>query len=323
MISCVFLCGDRSPYGMAHLEAIGRCFDLKAVVIADGERWRSFRDRLTGGEASIGAENTSPKARLKALLKQPLVRCREHAHRRRLGSLGVPVLQVHDANLPDTLNGIRRHEPELLLSAAYPQILGKDLLGIAPRGAVNFHPSLLPRCRGAHPHYWCLAAGEPTGGVTAHFMTERIDEGDIIAQRPIDLTGLYYDDLYRRIVAETLPLVQEVARFFNDPDAKATPQDESRATRYRNDREQDRRLDFMELAARQLLNRIRAGRAFTQHRGRRITVHRADVVDLPEANDLRPGVIVDVSREGIRVAARDARCLLIRSVVAGRRTRSA
>jgi hypothetical protein len=49
--SCVFLCGDRSPYGMAHLEPIAAHFDLKAIVIADNARWQRFSEQLSGGEA--------------------------------------------------------------------------------------------------------------------------------------------------------------------------------------------------------------------------------------------------------------------------------
>jgi len=314
-LSAVFLCGDRSPYGLAHLDAIAESFDLKALIVADKERWAHFRSVLSGGETYVYQKATVRwSRRLRAFLSWPLELVRETRHIRRLETAGAPIYIFHDANSPDALHLIKSLNPQVLLSAAYPQIFKKTLLDIALHGAVNFHPSLLPRCRGAHPHYWCLATGEKMGGVTAHYMTEQIDAGDIIAQRSFELDGLYYNDVYCKIVEETPQLVFHVASFLTDKKAISTPQDESLVSLFRNDREIHHRLDFLQMTARQLHNRIRAGRAYGVFRGKRTNIVRAEVAinNRHVTNEvvIPPGVVADIDQNGVWIAAKDGQFLI-------------
>ena len=314
--SAVFICGDRSPYGIAHLEAIAENFDLKALVLADDARWRTFRSALSGGrEYVFEGRRRRLSSWFKHSLGWPLRWLRNQRHWRRLRAAGAPIHVLNDVNAPETVDLLKALEPQILISAAYPQIFKRPLLELAPLGAVNFHPSLLPRCRGAHPHYWSLATGEKTGGVSAHFMTERIDDGDIIAQRSFDLGDMYYPELYARIVAETPALVSEVARFMADPDAKPAPQDESAVTLFRNDRDIHRRLDFATMNARQLHDRIRAGGAYALFRGRRTQIFRAAIRDQNRHQTngvaIPPGVIADLDESGVWVATGDDMFLVV------------
>jgi methionyl-tRNA formyltransferase len=101
---------------------------------------------------------------------------------------GLPVLQpekVRDGRLAAELAALR---PDLLAVAAYGRILGRDLLELAPHGAINVHGSLLPRYRGAAPIQWAVANGDAETGVTIMRMDEGLDTGDILLQRvlPID-----------------------------------------------------------------------------------------------------------------------------------------
>lgn len=329
--SCVFLCGDRSPYGLAHLEPIARLFDLRAIVIADTARWETFREALSGGERhEYSRETADLRDAVKRFARAPRTLYRWQQHRARLRAPGVPIFQINNANAAESRSRIQDFASDIVLSAAYPQILNNDVLESAPRGAVNFHPSLLPRCRGAHPHYWCLATGEKTGGVTAHYMTEEIDRGDILVQRSIDLTDLYYAELYERVVEQTPHLVEDVARFLVDPQARAIPQDESRATTFRNDRDVHRQLDFQRHNVDQLWNLVRAGRAHTDFRGVRIDVERANVVEALNVERLdhsewseSPGTVAGITDSGVAVATADSESnrlyLVIETVRAGRR----
>ena len=315
-VSAVFLCGDRSPYGMAHLEAIAEHFNLKALVVADNARWAHFRYVLSGGETYIYQKATMRWSRkLKDFARRSLAFVRETQHKKRLKSTGAPIYVFNDVNSLEALRLIKSLNPQVLISAAYPQIFKKSLLDIAPRGAINFHPSLLPRCRGAHPHYWCRATGEKLGGVTAHYMTERIDDGDIIVQRAFDLDGLYYNDLYRKIIEETPPLVSSVAEFLTDNKATPIPQNESLMTFFRNDREIHHRLDFLQMTASQLHNRIRAGGAYGLFRGKHTGIVQAEVSinNRHMTNEVYapPGVIVDIDSNGIWVATKDGQFLIV------------
>jgi methionyl-tRNA formyltransferase len=100
---------------------------------------------------------------------------------------GVPVLQpekVRDGRLAAELAALR---PDVLAVAAYGRILGKDLLELAPHGAVNVHGSLLPRWRGAAPVQWAIASGESETGVSIMQMDEGLDTGDVLLQRALPI----------------------------------------------------------------------------------------------------------------------------------------
>jgi methionyl-tRNA formyltransferase len=319
-IPAIFFCGDRSPYGLAHLEAIAKLFDLKGLVIADELRWVKFRYALTGGETyKFLTPLDYGLHRFKKVIQWPFVTVQEAAHQWHLKKLGIPVFVVHDVNSSSAFNLIQSLSPQVLISAAYPQIFKKPLLDIAPRGAINFHPSLLPRCRGAHPHYWSLATGERLGGLSAHFMTEQIDDGDIIAQRSFDLEGFYYEDLYKKIIEETPLLVAAVADFLKNEQSKAIPQNEELATIFRNEREIHRRLDFIQMSGKQLHDRVRAGRAYSIFRGKRIQISRMQIAgsNRHEVNDIlvSPGVITDMDETGIWVATNDRQFVIINELI--------
>ncbi|MFK7915263.1 MAG: methionyl-tRNA formyltransferase [Pseudomonadales bacterium] len=315
-LRCVYLCGEQSPYGLAHAAAIARHFDLRAVVIADQQRWRLFR-------AALGTDDEVPAAPgLRERLGNVRRRVRRfRAHRRahaELQRLGVPLIETHDVNAPQALARIQAFEPEILLSAAFPQIFKPALLKLAPRGAINFHPSRLPRCRGAHPHYWSLASGETLGGVSAHFMTPKIDDGDIVAQRSIALDGLYYDELYRQIIAESAPLVADVAEFLGDPEAVAVPQDASLVSYFRSERLADRQLLFQNSAV-ELWNRVRAGRSFFYHQNRLVSVERAHVWTQDSSVPMVSGSVIRCDDAGFVVAAGDGQGLIVAALRHGGR----
>lgn len=312
----VFFCGDRSPYGLGHLASIAENFDLCAIVVADAERWRYFREKLSGGK-SYSFPNAGIK--LIRIMREKILDPRrwlaEKKHQSKLHSFGVPVITINDANSSTSIDQIRIFQPEIIISAAYPQIFRTPLLTLAPRGAINFHPSYLPKCRGAHPHYWCLATGEKRGGVSAHFMTERIDDGDIVAQRTFSLDGLYYEKLYKKILQETPSLVKEVKEFLDNPSAVPIPQNHEEATLFRNDREIHHRLDWKLMNADSLYNRIRAGGAFCTFAGHQIFVIRAEKEEnnrhMTNGLIVDSGIIVDIDNRGIWVATSDKHFLVI------------
>jgi methionyl-tRNA formyltransferase len=112
---------------------------------------------------------------------------REPATKRWARERGIPVLQpekVRDGRLAAELRALA---PDVLCVAAYGRILGKDLLDLAPHGALNVHGSLLPRWRGAAPIQWAIASGEAETGVTIMRMDEGLDTGDMLLQRALPI----------------------------------------------------------------------------------------------------------------------------------------
>ncbi len=106
---------------------------------------------------------------------------------------GVPVFQPESVNTPEGVAGVRAFEPELLVVAAYGQILRADTLYAAPLGSWNVHASLLPKYRGAAPIERAIMAGEEATGVSLMRMDEGLDTGPFALQLrtgiPADMTG--------------------------------------------------------------------------------------------------------------------------------------
>jgi methionyl-tRNA formyltransferase len=95
----------------------------------------------------------------------------------------IALIRTRNANDADTLAALRALTPDLLVSIYFNHRLKHQVLAIAPYGAINVHPSLLPRHRGPLPSFWIVAAGEDRAGVTVHWIDEGIDSGDILLQR--------------------------------------------------------------------------------------------------------------------------------------------
>jgi methionyl-tRNA formyltransferase len=100
---------------------------------------------------------------------------------------GVSVAQPDSINTPEGLELLCAMKPDLLVVAAYGQILSKDVLGIPTRGTINVHASLLPKYRGAAPVAYAILNGETQTGVTIIKVTPGLDSGDMILQEAIDI----------------------------------------------------------------------------------------------------------------------------------------
>jgi methionyl-tRNA formyltransferase len=95
---------------------------------------------------------------------------------------GAPLLAPVSINEPNVVERLARLKPDLLVVAAYGQMLKKPVLDLPRLAAVNIHPSLLPRFRGAAPVQWTLAHGDTMTGVTLLYVTARMDAGDLLMQ---------------------------------------------------------------------------------------------------------------------------------------------
>jgi methionyl-tRNA formyltransferase len=100
---------------------------------------------------------------------------------------GIPVYQPESINTPEGVARLKEFAPDLLVVAAYGQILSRDVLATAPHGGINIHGSLLPKYRGAAPVAWAIYHGETRTGVTIIKMSVHLDAGDMLAQEAIDI----------------------------------------------------------------------------------------------------------------------------------------
>src|SRR5205085_6716412 len=121
---------------------------------------------------------------------------------------GVPVLQPESVNTPEGVAGVRAFRPDLLVVAAYGQILSRDVLAVPPHGGINVHASLLPKYRGAAPVAWAIYHGETRTGVTIIRMSVSLDAGDMLAQEAIDVRP---DETAGELEARLAPLGARLA----------------------------------------------------------------------------------------------------------------
>lgn len=116
--------------------------------------------------------------------------------------LGLPIYQPRRCNSPEFLDVIRTLEPDLNLSVSYDQILRQPILDTAPLGFINFHAGKLPWYRGRSVLNWTLINGEKEIGLTAHFVDQGVDTGDIILQRTLPV---YWKDNYQTLLDRVVP----------------------------------------------------------------------------------------------------------------------
>jgi methionyl-tRNA formyltransferase len=145
--------------------------------------------------------------------------------------LGLPVIEVEDLSSPDFSEQLKKLDADLFVVVAF-RILPKAVLEIPNIGSVNLHASLLPKYRGAAPIHWAIINGEEETGCTVFFLDEKVDTGNIIAQKstPIDdneTTGELYNRLRDMGSELLLNSIYEIDNksysLINQDHSKATP----------------------------------------------------------------------------------------------------
>lgn len=162
--------------------------------------------------------------------------------------LGLPVIQPPSLKNPDTIDLIRKMAPDVIVVAAFGQILREEILSLPAHGCVNVHASLLPRWRGAAPVQAAIIHDNITG-VTIMKMDQGLDTGPILSQRSIPITetmtaGTLFSDLAQMgadLLIDTLPK-------YIQGEISPRPQDDAEATYAPRLKKSDGELDFSQPA---------------------------------------------------------------------------
>ena len=216
---------------------------------------------------------------------------------------GIPTFEPDSPNEPGFITALSELLPDLFIAAGYALILKQQVLAVPHSLAVNFHASLLPEYRGKHPVFWALREGEKWAGLTVHAMDAGIDTGDILYQVKVRTRR---DDsvtsLYERIMARSVPLVDQLASDAAHGCIPRRPQPESSGSYYSSTCEADFRLDWNWPAEkiRQFIT-ISPGRCFIQIGGQRMYFLNAESVPLAAA--AAPGTLLHIGRKRVVVAA--------------------
>lgn len=125
----------------------------------------------------------------------------------------LPVFQFEKVKTPEGVAQLKALEPDVMVTAAFGQILTRELLDIPKHGTVNVHASLLPGYRGSAPINWCILNGEKEAGVTIMLTDAGIDTGDMLRAKSVEIGELEtageltvrLSELGAELLSETLP----------------------------------------------------------------------------------------------------------------------
>ena len=134
--------------------------------------------------------------------------------------------------------------PDIIIVAAYGQILPKEILELPEFGCVNVHASLLPRLRGASPIQQAIVRGEKVTGVTIMQMSQGLDTGDMLAKAQTEIGNLNASSLHDRLAEMGGRLLIETLEGMKKGEVNAVPQEESEATYAGLITKKDGKIDF-------------------------------------------------------------------------------
>lgn len=222
---------------------------------------------------------------------------------------------------PQLENFIMKTAPDLIWVTDYRYLLPPSVLNLAPLGAVNLHPSLLPKYRGRAPVNWAIINGERELGLTAHFIDEEMDGGDIIEQFRYDLTeNQDIQDALEILYPLYEGITQKVLTHFLADHVPRHPQNHNQATVFPRRRPEDGLIDWAK-SAEQVCNLIRAVAwpypgAFSFWQGQKIIIWSADLYTGQTIDNTMSGQVLMSDRICFAVAAGKGAVLVKKAIIA-------
>jgi methionyl-tRNA formyltransferase len=235
-----------------------------------------------------------PKGRKKTLTPPPVkVEAEKH---------NIKVLQPE--KIRNEVETVLELEPDLIVTAAFGQILPKELLEAPKHGCINVHASLLPELRGGAPIHYSILQGKTKTGITIMYMAEKLDAGDILTQAEVeidekDTVGTLHDKLSEagvKLLIDTIPPLLE---------GKIVPQkqDDSKATFASNIKREQEKIDWTK-PGEEIYNQIRGLNpwpvAFTSFQNQPLKIWWSEKV--VNKNESAPGTIIGFDQDGIVIA---------------------
>lgn len=222
----------------------------------------------------------------------------------------IPVYQFEKISAPEGVELLRGLKPDVLVTAAFGQILSQEVLDIPTYGCINVHASMLPKYRGAAPIQWAIISGEEQTGVTTMFTVLKLDAGDILEQDavaiPADMTaGGLYDILSETGAATLLRTLRKV----QDGTLVRTPQNEAAATYFPMFKKGFGEIDFRRTRG-EIVNFVRGTNpvpgAYVMYDREKVKVFRVSAGDAPDDIQAKPGTVVcSDAKKGLAVKAAD------------------
>ena len=237
-----------------------------------------------------------PKGRGKTMMPTPV---KETALKYNL-----PVYQPRKVREPEFVELLRSLKPDVMVVAAFGQIITKEILEMPKYGCINVHASLLPAYRGAAPIQWAVINGDKESGVTIMQMDEGIDTGDMIEKAVVpiaeDETG---GSLFDKLSHTGAKLCVKVLKDLEEGTAVGKKQPEESTTPYAKMIDKKMGEVDWKKSAKEIEQLIRGlnpwPSAYTKVHGKTLKLWKAKV--LLETSQMKPGQIVKVTKDSLAV----------------------
>ena len=244
---------------------------------------------------AVVTQPDKPKGRGKTLLPTPV---KEEAMKH-----DIPVYQPLKVREPEFVETLKKLEPDMIIVAAFGQIIPKAILDMPRFGCVNVHASLLPKYRGAAPIQWAVLNGDQVTGVTTMRMDEGLDTGDMIMKQEVimdedETGGSLFDKLSEvgaRLCAKTMEAIENGTAVY-------TPQDDALATHTGKIQKEMGSIDWSKDA--EVIERLVRGlnpwpSAYTRIDDKNLKIWRAKVIS--HEVKAAPGCILKVTKDELEV----------------------
>ncbi len=257
-----------------------------------------------------------PKGRGKTMQNPPVKECAlQHE---------IEVYQPVKIREAECIEYLRKYEPDIIIVAAFGQILPKEILEMPKYGCVNVHASLLPKYRGAAPIQWAVINGDKVSGVTTMRMDAGLDTGDMIEKAEVvlaeDETG---GSLFDRLSQVGAKLCVHTMQSIEEGTVTYTKQQESEATHVGMIQKQMGNIDWSQPAV--VIERLIRGlnpwpSAYTKLNGKTLKIWRASVESGGDSK--AAGKVIAVSKKELKVQTGDGILSLLEVQLEGKKRMS-
>ena len=225
---------------------------------------------------------------------------------------------------PELIERLKEIAPDMIVVAAFGQILPKSVLDIPRFGCINVHGSLLPKLRGASPMQAAVLEGLDESGITIMRMAEGLDTGDMISKRACDIKGKDFTEVSEILAEAGAELLAETIPHIADGSAVYEVQNDAEATYAGMISKADGYTDFKESAER-IERKIRAfiewPACYSYLEGQQVKFYKAEVVD--GEPDGEPGTVSSTDKKSYFINCRSGKLRVLEQQLQGKKRMSA
>nr|MDD3720182.1 methionyl-tRNA formyltransferase [Candidatus Gracilibacteria bacterium] len=266
--------------------------------------------------ALVVSQPDKPVGRDKEMLETPVKQV--------ANELGLKILQPEKLkNNEDFFKFLKDLNLDFIVVVAYGKIVPKEVLEAPKYGCINIHGSILPKYRGASPIQESLKNGDKLTGLTIMYMSEGMDEGDVLKIAEIKVDNVdKTPDLFKKFEEIGPKLLIETLNGIISGSIKGTPQDNSKATYCKKIEKEDGEINFSEMDSDEIYNKYRAYYTwpgiYTFFEGKKLDL---EDICLGEKIDGKIGSVVKLANKQIGIISKNGQAILLNKIkLAGKKS---